>query len=125
MESAGTSVRVEPVFFKNSDVPQANNKWLGIYEMCMACSSVVKKDHVAAAQKIGDLWRIYLNDDTVRVTLLSQGINLRGQKVDLKDKNPFLTIGYEDVNTTRLFIRNIPLSFDNLGIEIALDNLGG
>ena len=83
----------------------------------------VKKDPVEAAQKIGDLWRIYVCDETARVTLLSQGINLRGQQVELKDKNPFLTIGYENVNTPRLFIRNIPLSFDNAEIDNTLNNL--
>ena len=76
------------------------------------------------SSKIGDLRRIYVCDDTARVTLLSQGINVRGQQFELKNKNPLLKIGFENVNTTRLFIRNIPLSFDNAEIDNALNNLG-
>ena len=67
--------------------------------------------------------RTYVCNETARVSLLSQGINLREQLLELKDKNPFLTNGYENVSTTRLFIRTIPLSFDNAEIYNALNNL--
>ena len=128
MASGSPSIRVEPVFFKNSDVPHENNQWLGTYEICKACSLVVNteknKDLIDGAQKIGDLWRVYLKDEVARIKLLSQGITLRGQQVELKDKNPFVIIGFEGVETTRLFIRNVPLSFDNSEIEDALKSKG-
>ena len=44
--------------------------------------------------------------------------------VELKDRNPFIIAGYEDVRTTRLFIRNVPLSFDNSEIDNALRGIG-
>ena len=128
MASGSPSIRVEPVFFKNSDVPHENNQWLGTYEICKACSLVVNteknKDLIDGAQKIGDLWRVYLKDEVARIKLLSQGITLRGQQVELKDKNPFVIIGFEGVETTRLFTRNVPLSFDNSEIEDALKSKG-
>ena len=128
MDSESTTIRVEPVYFKNSDVPVENNRWLTVYEICKACEYVVNPDNkncfTEAAQKIGDLWRVYLNDGTARVNLLMQGITLRGMHVELKDRNPFVIAGYEDVQTTRLFIRNIPLSFDNSEIEKALRGIG-
>ena len=82
-----------------------------------------KKNPVEGAQKIGDLWRIYLNDELARVKLLSHGITLRGQQIDLKERNPFIIVGFEHIPTTRLFIRNIPLSFDNGEIIAALKTL--
>ena len=128
MDSDSTSSRVEPVFFKSSDVPQENNRWLGTYEICKACSLVVtddkKKELVDGAQRIGDFWRVYLTDETARISLLSQGITLRGQHVELKDRNPFIIMGFEDYETTRLFIRNVPLSFNNAEIENALKSKG-
>ena len=116
---------MEPVFFKNSDVSVENNKWLTHYEICIECEEVIQASenadknitYVVAAQKIGDLWRVYLNDEMARVNLLMQGITLRGLHVELKDQNPFRVIGFENYETTRLFIRNVPLSFDNKEIE--------
>ena len=128
MDSERPTIRVEPVYFKNSEVPVENNRWLTVYEICKACEYVVNPDNIncftEAAQKIGDLWRVYLNDDTARVNLLMQGITLRGMHVELKDRNPFVIAGYEDVQTTRLFIMNIPLSYDNSEIEKALRGIG-
>ena len=132
MSSEGTGIRIEPVFFKSSDVPQENNRWLTYYEICKACSVVAnpendesKNECIEGAQRIGGLWRVYLNDETARVNLLCQGITLRGQQVELKEKNPYLiSMDFEHFDTTRLFIRNVPLSFDNTEIENALKKKG-
>ena len=43
MSSDETNVRVKPVFFKSSDVPQENNNWLNTWEICIAASEVVKE----------------------------------------------------------------------------------
>ena len=90
ISSEGTGIRTEPLFFKSSDVPQENERWLTHYEICKACSIVAnpennanKKEYIEGAQRIGNLWRVYLNDETARVSLLSQGITLRGQQVKL------------------------------------------
>ena len=128
MDSENTINCVEPVYFKNSDVPVEKDNWLSNWEVCMASEYVINPDkkgqYTEAAQKIGDLWRIYLNDETARVNLLMQGIILRGMHIEVKDKNPFVTPGFESFQTTRLFIRNIPLSFDNNTIANAIRNKG-
>ena len=131
MATSGTTTRVEPVFFKNSDVLTENNQWLSVNEICKACSLVVvttererENNPIEGAQKIGDLWRIYLKDQLARVKLLSYGITLRGQQIELKERNPFTIMGYKGIETTRLFIRNIPLSLDNNEKIEALKVLG-
>ena len=48
--------------------------------------------------------------EEVRLSLLPTGINLRGNQIVLKDRNPYLNLGMENIETTRLFIRNVPLS---------------
>ena len=136
MAMESTSSHVEPVFFKNSEVPQHNNKWLNTWEICKAVSAIVDDPNPTpnpdnpetslceGAQRIGNLWRIYLVDAEARVKLLSNGITLRGQQVTLMNKNPFTIPGFENVPTTRLFIRNIPLSYDNEEIEKKLKAIG-
>ena len=85
---------------------------------------VLNDSVVEGAHRIGGLWRIYLTDEDARVSLLATGISLRSQQITLRDRNPFLNIGFEGVDTTRLFVRNIPLSYDNAGIEKALKEKG-
>lgn len=124
-DSDGTRTRIEPVFFLNSEVSQENGKWLGTLEICMAVCAVVSDDSVVeGAQRIGALWRIYLTDEEARLNLLCTGINIRGQQITLKDKNPFIHAGFEGIDTTRLFVRNIPLSYDNAEIEKSLKSKG-
>ena len=79
---------------------------------------------VDGAQRIGGLWRIYLKNSDERVLLLSSGINLRGLHKTFKDRNPFLIIGRQSVESTRLYVRNIPLSFDNEVITNELKSMG-
>ena len=113
--------RVEPLFFLNNEVEQ-ERKWLDTLEVCLAvCIVVADETHVEGAQRIGGLWRIYLTNPNTRTQLLCTGFNLRGIQLNLKNKNPFLhTLGREDFKTTRLYVRNIPLSFDNGEIEKVL-----
>ena len=123
------TVQVEPVFFLNNDVPQEEGNYFNTLEVCYAVCKVVSSDkHVEGAQRIGGLWRIYLTDLDARVQLLATGINLRGCKITLKEKNPFIhkigyRMGYRPIETTRVYVRNIPLSYDNAEIEKALKSL--
>ena len=84
------------------------------------CSVVADETHVEGVQCIGGLWRTcnYLTNSNTRTQLLCTGFDLRGIQINLKDKNPFLhTLGREDIETTRVYVRKIPLSFDNGEIE--------
>ena len=109
---------VEPLFFLNNEAEQ-EQKWLNTREVCLAiCSVVTVETHVEGAQHIGGLWRIYLTNSNTRTQLLCTGFNLRGIQINLKDKNPFLrALVREDIETRRVYVRKIPLSFDNGEIE--------
>ena len=67
---------------------------------------------------------MYVTDKEAGVNLLSTGIHLRGNQVALTDKNPFLNLGFENIETTRFFSRNIPLSYDKKEIEKSLKGKG-
>lgn len=112
---------IEPMYFLNNDIDQEGGKYLGTWEICMAVLEVVgDKNVIDAAQRIGGLWRMYLKDELARALLLSTGINLIRIQISLRDKNPFLHPGQEAVETTRLFMRSTPLSFDIEEITSAL-----
>ena len=54
----------------------------------------------------------------------SSGISLWGLHISLKDKNPFLISWKEGMESTHLYVRNIPLSFDNDEITNELKSMG-
>ena len=100
-------------------------KYLDTYEICEAVNAVVGNAKlINGAQRIGGLWRIYFNDATARAQVLCIGTDLRDTQVTLKDKNPFLYPGHELVETTRLYVRNISLSYDNDIISNSLKEMG-
>ena len=116
--------RVEPFFFMNGDVDQ-NDKYLTVCEICYAVRDVVgRESYIDGAQRIGGLWRVYMKDPIARAQVLVTGISLRDMQVNMDDKNPYLHPGKEDVETTRLYVRNIPLSYDNDVITDYLKNMG-
>ena len=86
---------------------------------------------IDGAQRIGGLWRIYFLDSEARAQVLVTGISLRGIQINLKERNPFLIPKYglmgpdvEKLETTRLYVRNIPLSYDNEVITNSLTTMG-
>lgn len=104
---------------------QEKENYLNTLEVCLAvCSVVSNESAVEGAQRIGGLWRLYLTDPEVRAQVLCTGINIRGIQITLKDKNPFLRPGYEDIESTRLYVRNVPLSYDNEAITNSLKAMG-
>ena len=109
----------------NNDIKQEDENYLDTYEICPALHEVIggDKERIDGAQRIGGLWRVYIKAKEARVLVLCTGINLRGVKISLKDRNPFLLPGHETVDTTRKYVRNIPLSYDNDEIENALKNM--
>ena len=50
---------------------------------------------------------------------IDKGINLRGIQITLKDRNPFLNQGCSTIDTTRVLVQKIPMSYDNSEIEKA------
>ena len=123
--SKNKTERVEPLFFLNNEVDQDGGSYLNTLEVCLAvCSVVSDESTVEGAQRIGGLWRIYLTDQNTRVQALCTGINIRDIQINLKDKNPYLVAGHDEVESTRLYIRNVPLSYDNDAIENSIKSLG-
>ena len=77
------------------------------------------------AKELGDYGASTLATARPRLTLLLSGIELRGVHFTLSDVNPFLLgANGQEVETTRLTVSDIPLSYSNKDIEDNLKRLG-
>ena len=80
------------------------------YELCVAIAKVDGRGGLLGVQRIGALWRIYLNTSAVAVA----------------SQNPFFVKGPDGIliPRTRLTVSDIPLSIANATIEAALIKKG-
>ena len=77
-------------------------------EMYKCLLRSVNGREIKGIQRIGGLWRLYLENQSTRIALITQGLNVRNANVAIYDSNPFINDNAE--NTLRLLIRDIPLS---------------
>ena len=113
---------VPPVFFKHIGVEE---RTLSTYEVCYAAERESGENSIEGSQRIGACYRLYVKDKRTRVRLLSTGLEVRGQRVELLPTNPFLVRdGDAEVELTRLYISNVPISYADAEIEKALRKVG-
>lgn len=106
-----------PVFFLEKE----NN--FSTYDVCAAVSEVVGSERVTGAQKIRSLWRIYINTEEARITLLTEGLVIEGIRQNLLSQNPFTSNPRGDTeDTVKVTVRDIPLSYSNDEIKKFLEN---
>ncbi|CAG2207158.1 unnamed protein product [Mytilus edulis] len=65
------------------------------------------------------MWRLYMDNEEDRLSLLVTGLNLRGRQVPLYSQNP-RNPGRLQENTIRIKVKNVPLSADDGQIHRAL-----
>ena len=96
-------------------------EWLTHIEMYKAIGRKIDATHLKGLQRIRGLWRIYLDNIQDKVTLLTHGVPLRNKVVPVLSTNPNRLDG-ED--TTKVRVKNLPLSVDDGVITRALTLLG-
>ncbi|CAG2234765.1 unnamed protein product [Mytilus edulis] len=123
LESSDPSDLVKPIFLKDQDVhgsekpPRA--QWLTNVEIFKSISAKVPKQCIKGIQRIREMWRIYMDNEGDRLSLLVQGLNLRGRQVPLHSQNPHNPSTLQK-DTIRIKVKNIPLSADDGQIHRAL-----
>lgn len=98
----------KPVFLKNKDIPSVSEKGMSNQDMYKCLISCVQGREIKGIQRIGGLWRLYVENPETRIKLITNGMHIRNANVAIYDQNPFITNGKE--NCLRLLIRDIPLS---------------
>ena len=86
------SENVKPIFLKDEDVfgsPKPKRSlWLTNVEIYKAIGDKVQAQCIKGIQHVREMWRIYMDNEEDRQSLLVQGINLRGRQIPLHLHNP-------------------------------------
>ena len=98
--------KIRPLYFKAKDIPGKTT----VFEVCREAERVAGTGEVEGAQCIKGLWRLYLNSDQARTTLLIDGMSLKEVTVDLYSTNPFLR---PEPEGHYVEVHDMPLSYDN------------
>jgi hypothetical protein len=102
------------VFMKESELfgtrrPE-RSEWIQHVEMFKAIGQRIEVSHISGLQRVRGMWRIYIDNLDDKVKLMSDGIPLRGKIIPVLNTNPDRLDGEQ---TTRIRIKNIPLSADD------------
>jgi hypothetical protein len=81
-----SSEKVKPVFLKEEDVfgssiKPARSVWLTNVEIYKAIRVRVPSQCITGIQRIREMWRIYMDNEEERLSLLVQGLVLRGRQI--------------------------------------------
>ena len=117
-----------PLYFLHQDLGTDNNKHVPGYEIIKQIESVISTDKIDGIQRIGGLWRIYINNAEEKLKLMTQGFTFKGIAVRVTSDNPYHS-KYEDNQKeiqrgTKVIIQNIPLTIDNRDIKKMMEQFG-
>ena len=118
---------VTPLFVKHDELKLSRSARLTVYDFCKTLSPTVSREDIEGAQRIGNLWRIYLNNNDARVKLYTEGMSFHGLAVQVYEQNPYRPINknYDPLRkTTKITIQNLPLSVSNEEVDSMLKRLG-
>lgn len=110
----------KPVFIQARDVPQRDAQLTG-GDVYIALIRSVDRQVVRGVQRIGSLWRIYVNNHDARVRLISHGIVIRNTTIPVYDTNPYTKSANEHL--TRITIKDIPLSVSDELLKSTLNRM--
>ena len=133
-KSNTSSEKVKSVFLEEEDVfgssiKPARSVWLTNVEIYKAIRVRVPSQCIKGIQRIREMWRIYMDNEEDRLSLLVQGLVLRGRQIHLHSQNPY-NPDRTQPDTIRIKVRNVPLSADDgqihrtlqLGVDGKLTN---
>lgn len=113
MDSLGLT-KTTPVFIKDSDW----GKRITDYEVCTTLCGSLDSNDLLGSQKIGGLWRIYVKSADAQAKLLTAHITYNSRTVPVYKENPFRTgADSPDEKTTRIVVKDLPLSVQNTCLE--------
>ena len=111
-----SSDSVKPIFLVDQDVfgstKLARTHWLTNVEIYKAVGSNFPDECIKGIQRIRDMLRIYMDNTEDKITLIVEGLNLRGRCVPLHTQNPRNPQRFRP-DTTHINVKNIPLSADD------------
>ena len=113
---------IEPLYIKNSDLSLRDLK---PYDICQAMVRVVGTGKVDGAQRVKNIWRLYLKDRKARADLfVKQTILINGKNTQLYDQNPMNVNPRFQKPSDKVTVKDIPLEISNDEIKVMLESVG-
>ncbi|KAK3083142.1 hypothetical protein FSP39_015055 [Pinctada imbricata] len=118
---------VKPVFMSEREGLESetkiSSKRITRQEIFLAMNDLVTADHIRGIERTGKLWRLHVETNDDRNTLLTSGINIRSKHVSLMPENPRKKRRRRDTTTT-LKVFDVPLSVDDQRIKGSIEREG-
>lgn len=112
---------VEPLYVRHQDVAV---KDITSYQMCLAMERVIGGCHIIGAQKIKNIWHLYVTNPKSRVDLyINKTLLIVNKHVPLYDKNP-INMQNKLMKNDKLTIKDVPMSISNDAIRQMLEENG-
>ena len=105
----------KPIFLKEVDLFSASKptkeQWLSNEELYKTLlNHKIPAEAILGIQRVGSLWRLYIENVVNRVTLVGTGIMVKGVNIPLYEKNPYIP---DRTDQLRVRFKDIPLSVDD------------
>ena len=103
-------VTTQPVYIKDTEV---NNITFNVLlEICFAINQQFPGE-IYGAQKINNVWSIYVSNNRIRAALIVSGITVQGNRLDVHDDNP---LRGESNKSERITIKDLPATLSPTNI---------
>ncbi len=94
------------------------------YDICVAATRAIDAKNLKGVQKIGSLWRIYVEPVTERAKLAVTGIDVKHMHINLDTTNPFTVQTSDGKRPIKIYINGVKMKYTNTYIEDFLKGLG-
>ena len=88
----------------------SKEEWLRHPELYEALGRVIEPSHITGLQRVNGMWRIYLDNLEDKVSLMSNGVPIRGKSIPVLMTNPNRP---DNESSIKVRVKNIPLSVDD------------
>ena len=103
-------VTTQPVYIKDTEVNNITGNVL--LEICFAINQQFPGE-IYGAQKINNVWSIYVSNNRIRAALIVSGITVQGNRLDVHDDNP---LRGESNKSERITIKDLPATLSPTNI---------
>jgi hypothetical protein len=94
--------------------------WVTHVEIYKTIGAIVDPAAIKGIQRVRSMWRIYMDNEIDRLTLITSGVTMRGRHVGFHTQNP-RNPARQRPDTTRIRVKGVSLSADDGQIRRTLE----
>ncbi len=113
---------IQPLYFVYK-IDQGNKPPRDL-EICNSVTKTIEKENLRGVQRVGNLWRIYVNSVESRALLAASGFDFNNKHITLSTTNPYSMQNGDSDRPVKITLHDIHLYVDNEYIEQYLKGMG-